>query len=103
MLKPMLSAIPSDFRRRPNATEQACSDDFPDANAALLVVLFQHLIAGLAALGTILLKARQNGEIALVDHRPTITLNVPRTGCLLLRRAAALRLRLCAAAGGDRY
>ena len=58
--------------------------------ALLLAVVFQHLIAGLGQFGTVLLKARQNGEIALIDHRTAEALNVARTGLLLLRRAAAL-------------
>jgi hypothetical protein len=55
----------------------------------LLSVVLQHLIAGLGYLGAILLQASQNGEIALIDHRTAVALNVTRTGCLLLRRAAA--------------
>ena len=64
----------------------------PDASALLLAVVFQDLIAGQGQPGTVFLKARQNGEIALIDHRAAETLNVARTGLLLLRRAAALRL-----------
>jgi hypothetical protein len=64
----------------------------PDASALLLAVVFQHLIAGQGQPGTVFLKTRQNGEIALIDHRTAEALNVARAGLLLLRRAAALRL-----------
>ena len=56
----------------------------------LLSVVFQYLIAGRGQLGAILLKASQNSEIALVDHRPAEALNIARTSLLLLRRPAAL-------------
>ena len=55
----------------------------------LLPVAFQHLIAGSSQFGTMLLKTRQNGEIALIDHRTAVALNVARTRRLLLRCAAA--------------
>jgi hypothetical protein len=60
--------------------------------AVLLAVVFQHLIAGNGQLRTMLLEASQNGEIALIDHRTAVTLNVARAGGLLLGRAAALLL-----------
>src|SRR5207302_4486468 len=71
-----------------------------EASAALLPVVFQHLIAGRGQLGTMFLKAGQNGEVALLDHRAAEALNVARTSRLFLRRAAALLL--CDGAGGNR-
>ncbi len=53
-------------------------------------MVFQHLIAGLADLGTILLKAGQNDQVTLVHHCTAVTLNVARASLLLLRCAAAL-------------
>jgi hypothetical protein len=50
----------------------------------------QHLIAGGADLGTILLQAGENGEIALVDYGTTVALHVAGTGLLFIGRAAAL-------------
>ena len=58
----------------------------------LLPVVFQDLIARRGQFGTILLKAGENGEVALIDHGTAVALNVADTGLLLLRRAAALRL-----------
>ena len=83
------------FLRLPQAAgpqpEPAAAADDRTRRAALLPVVFQHLIAGLGYLGTILLQARQNGEIALIDHRAAEALHVARASLLLLRRAAALR------------
>jgi hypothetical protein len=79
----MLSAIardPDQFRTRPIA----------GLPPRLLSVVFQDLIAGRGQLGAILLKAGQNGEIALVDHRPAEALDVARASLLLFRRTAAL-------------
>ena len=72
------------------------------AGPSLLAVVFQHLIAGLGQLGTVLLQAGQNGEVALIDDRTAEALNVARTGRLLFRRAAALLL-LGDGAGRNRY
>ena len=55
-------------------------------------MILQHLIAGGADLGTVLLQAGQNGEVALIDHRTTVALHVADTGLLFIGRAAALRL-----------
>jgi len=55
-------------------------------------VILQHLIAGGADLGTVLLQAGQNGEVALIDHRPAVALHVAGTSLLFIGRAAALRL-----------
>src|ERR1700692_5138141 len=63
-----------------------------DGSTTLLAVVFQHLITGLGQFGPILLKARQHREVALVDHRRGVALNVARTGRLLFRRTAALLL-----------
>src|SRR5471032_1533628 len=71
------------------------------AMAPLLPVAHQHLIASLGQLGAILLQAGQDDEVALIDHRAAETLNVARTGFLLLRRAAALLL-LGDRSGGNR-
>jgi hypothetical protein len=68
-----------------------------DAAVVLLPVVFQNLIAGPGQFGPILLQARQNDEVALIDQRTAVALNVARTRRLFLRRTAALRLRL-----GDR-
>ena len=69
--------------------------------APLLPVALEHLVAGRAELGAVLLKAGQNGEVALIDHPTAVALNVARTGRLLLGRAAALLLGN--GAGGNRY
>src|SRR6266576_532642 len=49
-------------QNRPDATVNGC-------RRRLLPVVLEHLITGLGDLRTILLQARQNGEIALVDDR----------------------------------
>jgi hypothetical protein len=67
----------------------------------LLPVAYQHLIAGLAYPGAILLQTGQNDEVALIDHGAAETLNVTIAGLLLLRRAAALLL-LGNRTGGNR-
>jgi hypothetical protein len=67
----------------------------------ILPVALEHLVAGRAELGAVLLKAGQNGEVALIDHPTAVALNVARTGRLLLGRAAALLLGK--GAGGNRY
>src|ERR1700736_1200289 len=58
---------------------------------SLLSVGLQHRIACGRNLGTILLQARQNGEVTLINDRAAEALHVARTGLLLLRRALALR------------
>jgi len=60
----------------------------------LLPVAFQHLIAGDADLGAILLQAGKDGEVALIDHGPAVSLNVAGARLLLFRRTAALLLLL---------
>jgi uncharacterized damage-inducible protein DinB len=85
-----------DFSQIPNLSElgqePACSGDRGMRVLLLLPVVFQHLIAGRGQLGTILLQASQNGEVALIYHGATEALNVARTSRLLLRSAAALLL-----------
>src|SRR6185436_19629190 len=58
----------------------------------LLAVALQNLVAGGTDLGTMLLEAGQDGEIAMVDHRTAELLHVTGAGLLLLRRSAALLL-----------
>jgi hypothetical protein len=60
--------------------------------AKLLPVILEHLFAGPGQFGPILLKAREHREVALIDHRAAVALNVARTGHLFLRRTAALLL-----------
>jgi hypothetical protein len=60
--------------------------------AVLLPVVFEHLIAGLRQLRTILLKASQNREVTLIYHFAAVALYIARTGRLLFCRAAALLL-----------
>jgi hypothetical protein len=97
--KPMLSAISGSAEYEANSNP--ASAIILRIRAFLLSVILQHLIAGLAQFGSILLKASQNGEIALIDHRAAEALNVARACPLLLRRAAALLL-LGDSAGGNR-
>jgi hypothetical protein len=61
----------------------------------------QNLIASRAYLWTILLKTRQNDEIALIHQRAAEFLHVVRTGFLLLIRAAVLALGGKGDARGD--
>jgi len=100
MLKPMLSAISRKLPWRRNAADNGPATAIAGGERCLLPVVFQHLIAGRGQLGTMLLKAGQNGEIALIDHRAAEALNVARTSRLFLRRAAALLLG--DGAGGNR-
>ena len=58
----------------------------------LLPVVGQNLVAGLGQLGTVLLKAVQNDEVAVIHHRATVFLHVVGTGLLLLGRSAVLLL-----------
>src|SRR3981081_3710783 len=59
----------------------------------LLAVVLQYQVAGGTDLGTMFLEAREDGEIALVDHRTAELLHVAGAGLLLLRRSAARLLR----------
>ena len=60
--------------------------------AVLLPVVSQHQIAGLGQFGTMLLKASEDGEVALIHHQAAIALDIARASLLLFRRAAALLL-----------
>src|ERR1700738_3989157 len=75
----MLSAISRRAPRRPNQANNGLAA--ATIGCRLLAVVFQHLIAGRGQLGTILLQASQNGEIALIDHRAAETLHVARAFC----------------------
>ena len=88
----MLSAIARKFRRRPNQADKRPVTVIIGRERDLLPVAFQHLIAGSADLGAILLKAGQNGEVTLIYDWTAETLNVARASLLLLRRAATLLL-----------
>src|SRR5437764_14502212 len=78
-----------------NASPRGPARRLPDSAWSLLrTVLLEHLVTSHAQFGTMLLKAGQNGEIALIDHRTAVALDIASTGRLLLRGAAALRLRL---------
>src|SRR5258708_5134142 len=68
--------------------------------ANLLSVTDQHLVAGCGQLWTVLLKARQNDEIAPIHQRAAESRNVARAGFLLLLRAAVLALCEGGAGGG---
>ena len=59
-----------------------------DASAVLLPVVSEHLIAGSADLGAMLLKAAENTEVALIYHCTAMALHIAGTGLLLVRRAA---------------
>jgi hypothetical protein len=67
--------------------------------AVLLPVASQHLIAGPADPGPILLKAGQYAEVALIYVCAAVALNVAGTSLLLFRRAAILS----DGAGGNEY
>ena len=66
--------------------------DYTGASRALLAVVLENLVAGRADLGPIFLEARQDGEIALIDDRTTVLLDVAGTGLLLVRCSATLLL-----------
>jgi hypothetical protein len=51
-------------------------------------VALQHLIAGGADLGTVLLQAGENGEIALIDYGTTVALHVAGAGLVFIGRPA---------------
>jgi hypothetical protein len=95
----MLSAIARKFGPRPNQADKRPVTVIIGRERGLLPVASQHLIAGSADLGTILLKAGQNAEIALINHCTTVALNIAGAGLLLFRRAAVLG----DGAGGNGY
>jgi hypothetical protein len=84
----MLSAIARRFRPRPNQADNRPAAPIIGCEAVLLPVVSQHLIAGSADLGAILLKAGENTEVALTYHCTAMALHVTRTGLLLVGRAA---------------
>jgi hypothetical protein len=73
--------------------------EIADAKCGLLAVVLQHHVTSLGQLGAVLLQAGENSEVALIDHRTAVTLNITGTGRLLLGRSAAL---LRDGGGGDR-
>jgi hypothetical protein len=73
------------------------------SKADLLPVINQHLVAVRAYLWTVLLKARQNNEIALIHQRAAKLLNVAGAGFLLLIRATVLALALGKGGAGCGY
>jgi hypothetical protein len=77
-----------DCSQIPPAPESGLQRRLSDVSAVLLPVVSQHLIAGSADLGAILLKAGENTEVALTYHCTAMALHVTRTGLLLVGRAA---------------
>ena len=71
---------------------RACCGERRELCLAYCPWFFSTLIAGRGQFGTVLLKAGENGEVALIDDRAAVALNVADAGFLLLRRAAALLL-----------
>src|SRR6185295_2814985 len=67
----------------------------------LLAVVGQHLTADRSQLRTILLKARQNDEVALIHQRTAKTRDIARARFLLIGRTATLLLG--DGAGRSRY
>src|SRR5215218_3615266 len=99
----MLYGLISPARDARHRAENGSSTRLTDVSRGLLPVVLQNLVAGRTDLGTMLLEAGQDGEIALVDHRTAELLHVTVTGLLLLRRSAARLLRLlCEGSGRSR-
>ena len=88
----MLSGLISPGRRAGNHPGIGPCATVKECESGLLAVVFQHLVASRRDLGTILLKASQDGEVALIDHRAAEALHVAGAGLLLLRRSAAFWL-----------
>src|SRR6267378_1712596 len=63
----------------------ACCGRPPAAVMRLLPVVFQHLGASRRQMRAVLLQARENHEIALVDELAAVTLDVAVAGRLFLR------------------
>ena len=76
---------------RHRAEKRPFRADYTDPGRALLTVVLENLVAGRADLGAIFLEARQDSEVALVDDRTAVLLDVAGTGLLLVRRSAPLR------------
>lgn len=60
--------------------------------AVLLPVVSQDLITGLGQFGTMLLKASEDGEVALIHHQAAVALDIARASLLFFRCAAPLLL-----------
>src|SRR3954452_16892605 len=84
--------ISAKYRPRPEVTRSAPARAFDSVREKLLTVVGQHLTTGFRQLRTILLKACQNDEIALVHQRSAKTRDVARARLLLIRRTATLLL-----------
>src|SRR4051812_45192016 len=97
----MLYGLISPARDARHRAENGFSARVNGRERGLLPVVLQNLVAGGTDLGTMLLEAGQDGEIALVDHRTAELLHVTVTGLLLLRRPAA-RLLLGEGLGRNR-
>src|SRR4051794_10611023 len=94
-------ATSAKHRARPELTRRGPASAFNSVRAELLTVVGQHLAAGFRQLRTILLKARQNDEVALVHQRSAKPRHVARARLLLIGRTATLLLGN--GAGRDRY
>jgi hypothetical protein len=85
----MLSAIARKRRLRSNSVNNR-----PAAatmmRAVLLPVVSQDLITGLGQFGTMLLKASEDGEVALIHHQAAKALDIARASLLLFRCTAPL-------------
>src|SRR4051812_4209824 len=88
----MLSGLMSPARDARHKAKNRLSARFDGQRLRLLAVVLQNLVAGLADLGAVFLETRQDGEVALIDHRAAELLHVAVTGLLLFRRSAACRL-----------
>jgi hypothetical protein len=100
--KPMLSRDFREQRLHPDQSNIGLTGATVQRHGreSLLPVTCQNLVAGRGQLRAILLKARQNDEIALVNQRAAKALDVARASFLLIRRAATL---LRDGAGRKRY
>jgi hypothetical protein len=85
----MLSATSRDADPRPAQAGSEFAGAIVGGEYVLLPVAFQHLVARGRYLGAILLKAGQNGEVALIDHCATVALDIAVTSLLLVRCSAA--------------
>jgi hypothetical protein len=90
--KPMLSRDFPEQRLHPVSPLSALREAIVQLQGReiLLPVTCQDLVAGRGQLRAILLKARQDDEIALINQRTAKALDVARASLLLVRRAAAL-------------
>lgn len=88
----MLYGLLSPARDARHRAENGFSARVNGRERGLLAVALEDLVAGGADLGTMFLETRQDGEIALVDHRTAELLHVAGAGLLFLRRSAALLL-----------